>query len=367
VSGEAGAGLTLKIDLGALARNWARLSSMSAPAECAAVVKAEAYGIGIDQAVPALWNAGCRTFFVALPEEGRRVRAVAPEAIIYVLAGFTTEALPAYLDAELRPVLNHADELSLWAGFNTGRAAALHVDTGMNRLGLPVERAIALSGSDLISRANVQLLISHLACADEPENPHNAAQLARFRETRAKHPSLSASFANSAGIMLGADYRFDLVRPGIALYGGACGPRINTEQVVTAEARILQVRHAAAGETVGYGSQQTLKRQSRLAVIAAGYADGYPRAAGSSDERSGASVFVAGRRAPLVGRVSMDLVVADVTDVPDEVRVGDRAELFGSHIPIDDVAATAGTIGYELLTRLSRRAERIYVNAPEAV
>ena len=364
MSSERGdAGLRLTIDLGALAANWKELARLAVPAECAAVVKADAYGLGIGQAVPALAAAGCRTFFVALPSEGVRARAVAPDAVIYVLGGFFKDAADAYVEARLRPVLNQPEELSAWTKLGGGAAAALHVDTGMNRLGYSVEQASALAGSPDIKNAGVALLMSHLACADEPEHPKNREQLSRFESVRRAFPGLAASLANSAGIFLGPEYGFDLVRPGIALYGAAPAPGRSLRAVVTAEARILQIREARAGETVGYGASQTLRRDSRIAIIAAGYADGYLRSAGSSDGRQGGSVFIGGGRAPLVGRVSMDLMAADVTDIPAEVSAGGRAELFGPNIPIDEAAGAAGTIAYELLTALSRRAARIYLGS----
>jgi len=364
VSDSGGAGLTLTIDLAALARNWRRLADHVAPAECAAAVKADAYGIGIEQAVPALWTAGCRTFFVALPEEGVDTRKAAPDAVIYVLGGFLADAAAAYADADLSAVLNHQQDLETWRRLGPGKPAALHVDTGMNRLGFPHAEAERVAGSPAIREAGLALLISHLACADTRAHPKNVEQLALFGRLRRSFPGLASSLANSAGIRLGADYHFDMVRPGIALYGGDCLADPAMETVVTAEARVLQVRDAAAGESVGYGATEILKRPSRLAILAAGYADGYLRAAGASDDRPGAAVVIAGHRAPLVGRVSMDLMAVDVTDTPAEVRPGDRAELFGPNMPIEEAAVAAGTISYELLTGLSRRAERRYVGGP---
>jgi alanine racemase len=355
-------GLTLTIDLGALAGNWQSLRARIGPAECAAVVKADAYGIGLDEAVSALWAAGCRSFFVALPDEGRRARAVAPDAAIYVLNGFYADAAEFYRDARLIPVLNSMPELESWARLGGGAASAVQVDTGMNRLGLSLHEALELARrKELVKALKVSLLMSHLACADCPDHPLNAEQLALFREIRGQFPGLPASLANSAGIFLGQDYHVDLVRPGIALYGAAFAtgqPSLAT--VVTQEARILQVREGSAGETVGYGAAKRLNRDTRIAIISAGYADGYHRAAGSSDARPGASVYLRGRLAPIIGRVSMDLIAVDVTEVIG-VAPGDRVELFGPHIPIDDVAAAAGTIGYELMTALSRRAERRYL------
>jgi alanine racemase len=268
------------------------------------------------------------------------------------------EAAALYFNADLRPVLNHERDLSDWLRLAENRPFALHFDTGMNRLGFSPAQAGNLAALDGI--AGLALVMSHLACADFPGDTKNAEQLAAFRAIR-KLFAAPASLANSAGIMLGPDYHFDMVRPGVALYGGEYRKSETLDVVVTAEARILQVRNVAKGETVGYGRTQILGRDSRIAVFAAGYADGYIRSAGSSDARPGASIFVAGRRAPLVGRVSMDLSAADVTDVPDEIAPGRHVELFGKNLPIDEVAAGAGTIGYELLTGLSRRAERRYI------
>jgi alanine racemase len=360
------AALVLTIDLGALVANWRAMAALAAPAECAAVVKADAYGIGIEEAVPALSAAGCRTFFVALPEEGVRVRAAladpSQEAAIYVLDGFLPAWAEAFRAARLRPVQNTPASVAAWARLGGGAPSAIHVDTGMNRLGLSLDEAAEVAQRPaLLAAAAPVLLISHLACAEEPENPANAAQRARFRAARAWFPALPASLANSAGIALGADYRFDMARAGIALYGAAFSkgsPPLSP--VATARARILQIRAGRAGETVGYGGAGELARDTRLAVVAAGYADGYHRAAGPRSGRAGAEAMVRGRRARLVGRVSMDLLVVDVSGI-DGVAEGDWVELFGANMPIDEVAAAAGTIGYELLTGLSRRATRVYL------
>lgn len=357
-----GAGVVTTIDLRALAANWTALAELAAPAECAAVVKADAYGIGIDAAVPALVAAGCRTFFVALPGEGARVRAAAPDAAIYVLNGFFADWSEAFRNSRLRPVLNTFASVESWAEHGSDGPSAIHVDTGMNRLGLTLHEALELARRpDLLRRAAPALLMSHLACADHPEHALNRAQLVLFREIRAELPGLPASLANSAGIHLGADFHFDLVRPGIALYGAAFARnRPPLANVVTAKARILQVREVAAGEAIGYGAAHRLREEKRVAILSAGYADGYHRLAGASDERAGAYVHVRGRPAPLLGRVSMDLIAVDVTDIVG-VAEGDWAELFGPNVPIDAVAAAADTIGYELLTGLSRRDARVYV------
>ncbi len=360
------AGARLTIDLGALAANWQVLSRHAGSAETAAAVKADAYGIGLEPAGRALAAAGCRTFFVALPAEGLRLRAVLPDAVIYVLAGLIQGSAHTLAAGDLRPVLGSWPELEEWAAFRekgVATGSAIHVDTGMNRLGLSLHEALALARQpELLAAVAPSLLMSHLACSDTPEHPLNMRQLALFREIRAELPPLPASLANSAGVFLGEDFHFDMIRPGIALYGvtPVRGVQNPMRVVVTAEARVLQVREAEEGETVGYGATERLKRPSRIAILAAGYADGYHRLAGSSEERKGAAVHIRGRSAPLVGRVSMDLMAADVTDVPLVTR-GDWAELFGPSIPIDDVARSAGTVGYELLTGLGRRYARNYV------
>jgi alanine racemase len=362
---DATAGARLTIDLAALSANWSLLARHAGAAEAAGVVKADAYGLGIEPAGKALAAAGCRTFFVALPKEGVELRRAVPEAIIYVLAGLIEGSATTFAAHDLRPVLNSWVELEEWAGLRDRGArsgCAVHVDTGMNRLGLSLHEALALARDEaLLAAIAPSLLMSHLACSDTPEHPLNLRQLALFREIRAQFPGIPASLANSAGVFLGEEYHFDLIRPGIALYGvgpvaGVANPM---HTVVTAEARVLAIREAEAGETVGYGATETLKRASRLAILAAGYADGYHRLAGSSDQRKGAHVMIRGEMAPLVGRVSMDLMAADVTDLPRAMR-GDWAELFGPNVPIDDVAARAGTIGYELLTGLGRRYARTY-------
>ncbi len=361
------AGGRLTVDLVALSANWKALADHVAGGghATAAVVKGDGYGIGLEPAARALAAAGCTTFFVALPEEGRRLRAVLPGAVIYVLNGLIGGA-DAYARADIRPVLGSSPEIEEWlafrkAGGTTG--AAIHVDTGMNRLGLTLHEALDLRrNTRLLATLAPDLVISHLACADTPDNSMNRRQLALFREVRAQFPDLPASLANSAGVFLGPDYHFDLVRPGIALYGGVAVQGVTNPMraVATLEARVLAVREADDGETVGYGATQSVKMNARLATLSIGYADGYHRLASASNEHAGAWVWIRGQRAPLVGRVSMDLITIDVTNIPGVVR-GDWVEMFGRHIPVDEVARHAGTIGYELLTGLGHRFQRIYV------
>ncbi len=364
------AGGRLTVDLVALAANWKALADHVAGGghATAAVVKGDGYGSGLEQAGKTLAAAGCTTFFVALPDEGRRLREALPNAVIYVLNGLIGGA-DAYARFDIRPVLGSWPEIEEWAAFRKaggGTGAAVHVDTGMNRLGLTLHEALDLRRDErLLTTLAPDLVISHLACADTPDHPMNRRQLALFAEVRAQFPDLPASLANSAGVFLGPDYHFDLVRPGIALYGGVAVQGITNPMraVVTLEARVLAVREAEEGETVGYGATQSFKQPARLATLSIGYADGYHRLAGATDERPGAWVWVRGQRAPLVGRVSMDLITIDVTNIPGVTR-GDWVELFGRHIPVDDVARHAGTIGYELLTDLGRRYQRVYVGGP---
>jgi len=363
--GTDAAGLVVTIDLGALAGNWTELAALCRPAACSAVVKADAYGIGIEQAVPALWKAGCRTFFVAIPNEGERVRKAARDATIYLLNSFA----PAWADTcranRLRPVLASFAAIEAWTKHAPGEPSAIQVDTGMNRLGLSLHEALELARRpDLLERASPRLIMSHFACADEPGHPMNLSQIALFREVRREFPKLTASLANSAGIYLGADALFDMVRPGIGLYGAEFirgKPPLAT--VVTAKARIMQVRDVSAGDTIGYGAGKHVEEDMRVAILSAGYADGYHRLSGSSDTREGAFVLVRGRRARIMGRVSMDLISVDVTGIVG-VTEGDWAELFGPNMPVDEAARPANTVGYEFLTQLSHRAERIYINGP---
>lgn len=364
------AGGRLTVDLVALAANWKALAEHVAGGghATAAVVKGDAYGTGLEQAARALAAAGCTTFFVALPDEGRRLRAVLPEAVVYVLNGLIG-GVDAYAAHDIRPVLSSWPEVEEWlafrqAGGTTG--AAIHVDTGMNRLGLSLHEALDLRrNTRLFAALAPDLVISHLACADTPDHPMNRRQLALFGEVRAEFADLPASLANSAGVFLGPDYHFDLVRPGIALYGGVAVQGVTNPMraVATLEARVLAVREAEEGETVGYGALQSVKDTRRLATLSIGYADGYHRLAGSSDERAGAWAWIRSHRAPLVGRVSMDLITIDVSEIPGVMR-GDWVELFGRHVPVDEVARHAGTIGYELLTGLGRRLQRVYVGGP---
>ncbi len=367
---SAAARALLTVDLGGIKANWRWLSAVAHGAECAGVVKADAYGLGIERVVAALWEAGCRTFFVATLVEGARVKAALPEAIVYVLDGLMPGTAPVCADRGLRPVLSGRAEIEEWAAYcravGSKLPAAVQLDTGMSRLGLPPSEVQALADDPApFADFTLALVMSHLACADFGGAEMNARQKANFDAMRALLPPAPASLANSAGTLLGPDYRYDLVRPGIALYGGrAVEGRPNpAAKVVRVEARILQVREIAPGAVVGYGAMFTAARPTRIATIATGYADGFLRSISGPVGKPSPPAYISGYRAPIAGRVSMDLVTLDVTDVPPALaQRGAWAELIGRHVQIDDLADSSGTIGYEVLTRLGPRFQRIYVS-----
>jgi alanine racemase len=364
----------LTIDLAAFAENWRALARRAAPARCGAVVKADAYGLDIEAAAPALHAAGCRDFFVAQLSEGARVRAaLAPgaPAQIYVLNGLQAAADPQgdYAAHGLMPVIGSAEELARWASFaerqSTPPPCAIHIDTGMNRLGFASLEA--LTGALARHRREalgIGLLMSHFVSSEEPDNPLNAIQVARFDEARAMLRGIPASLANCSGVFLAQHPFYDLVRPGYALYGGnpTPGARNPMKRVVSLEIAIQQTRWIEPGDSVGYNQQWTATRRTRLATLLAGYADGLPRGAGATDGRAGADVVIAGRRCPLVGRMSMDLCIADITDLPEDAAApGASAQLLGDTIGVDEFATRSGTIGYHVLTSLGRRYHRQYV------
>ena len=361
----------LNVDLGALRANWARLNEASGRAECAGVIKADAYGLGLAPIARALTSEGCKTFFVATVDEGRTAREVQPGATIYVLDGLLPGAEPYYAGFDLRPALSSLAEVRDWAAYSRARgrklAAALHIDTGINRLGLSQNEVEQLAAEpELLSTFEVTLVMSHLACADEPGNPMNVTQRDRFNKLRAKLPPAPASLSNSGGTFLGPGFHFDLVRPGIALYGGRAheGKPNPMRTVVRLAARILQVHEVAAGETVGYGAIYKAQRHSRIATIACGYADGFLRALSVATGEAGPVGYLGDYPVPIVGRVSMDNLTVDVTDVPEELaRRGGWVEVMGERVTVDDLTDRAGTIGYELLSRLGPRVHRVYEGA----
>ena len=357
----------LTVDLDAIVANWRKLEKMAVPAECAGVIKANAYGCGLDPVARALAAAGCKNFFVATLEEARAARAALPSAAIYVLNGFFQNCGDAFAKIDARPVIGDLNELAEWdvfcrrSGWSGG--AAIHIDTGMNRLGLSVSEAQGIIPRINAGDHGITLVMSHLASAEQLNHPLNARQLAAFREIASLFSGVPASLSNSSGIFLGAAFQFDLVRPGAALYGINPTPEADNpmRQVVDLKARIVQIRNVEKGETVGYGGTWTARRPTRLAIIAAGYADGYFRAASANDGTRGAEVVVAGKRCAVAGRISMDLTAIDVTDLEkNAARRGHMVTLIGEGITVDEVAHHFGTIGYEVMTSLGRRFARIY-------
>jgi alanine racemase len=351
----------LIVDLDALSANHAVLRREAVGAEVAPVVKADAYGLGCAPVARRLWAEGARSFFVARLAEGERLRAeLGPErgADIYVLDGAAPGAPPRLAAADLIPVLNspaQIEEVCAWAAAHGAMRAALHIDTGLNRLGLRPEEACALAAApDRLEGLELALVMSHLACAADPSHPMNARQLETFEQLSALFPGVRRSLANSGGVFLDRAYHFDLVRPGITLYGG--GPRERHDPRLAAVARleapILQVRALPPGESVGYDATFTASAPMKIAVVPVGHADGYLRSGAGR-----AWAWFAGERRQVLGCVSMDLVELDVTGC-DEARPGDMVELLGPNVPVDDLAAAAGTISYEILVRLSHRAAR---------
>jgi len=357
----------LTIDLGAIEANWKELGRRAMPSECAAVIKADGYGCGIGAVARTLSGAGCKTFFVADLAEARRVREVTPDATIYVLNGLLPGTAASYADVHARPVIGSLVELAEWDAFCAANqwhgGAALHVDTGMNRLGISPEEAAALAPRIRAENHGISLLMSHLVCAEQPSHPLNARQIQIFRDVRLLYRGIPGSLANSSGIFLGSGAHCDMVRPGAALFGVNPTPGHNNPMrpVVDLKAHVVQVRTVPKGETIGYYATWTAKHTTRVAVVAVGYADGYPRAASATDAAPGAEAIVAGKRCPLAGRVSMDLLAIDITALPDHsVRRGDLVTLIGGDIDVDTLAAAGGTIGYEVLTSLGSRYHRVY-------
>jgi alanine racemase len=357
----------LTVDLDALVANWRKLEKTAVPAECSAVIKANAYGCGIEPVARALAKAGCKTFFVATLDEAIIARAALPSAALYVLNGFTQNTGDTYARIDARPVIGELNELAEWDVFcrRSGWAggAAIHINTGMQRLGLSIAEAQGLIPRINAGDHGISLVMSHLACAESLNHPMNARQLAAFREAASAFSGVPASLSNSSGIFLGSPFHFDMVRPGAALYGVNPTPEADNpmQPVVDLKARIVQIRDIERGESVGYGGNWTARRPTRLAIVSAGYADGYFRAGSSNDGTRGAEVMVAGKRCQVAGRISMDLTAVDITDLDKNVvRRGHLVTLIGEGITVDELAHHFGTIGYEVLTSLGSRYARVY-------
>jgi alanine racemase len=347
------------INLAALKANYLALKAAGHGAEMGAAIKGDAYGLGLEPCAHALWAVGCRSYFVARPREGVELRATLPEAAIYVLDGLYDGEAAYYLQHHLIPALISLEEARAWAREGQGEPCCVHVDSGINR--------VSFSGADLETLVteklalNITLLMSHLASSEEPQNPFNGMQREHFRAASKLLPGVRTSLANSSGIYLGKDFTLDLARPGIALYGGNPTPgKPNPMQAVaTLEARVLQVRDVPRGASVGYNSTWTAGCDSKIALIGAGYRDGIPRRMSSNLSPSPAHVWINSARHAVVGRVSMDMTAVDVTG--SKVQRGDWAEFFGKNISLDEAAASAGTISWELLTHLGSRYARHYV------
>ena len=358
-------GAILTIDLDAIVENYKLLRGTFTGGECASVVKANAYGLGADKVAPALAGAGCKTFFVAHLNEGIELRGFLPDVAIHILNGLLPGTEPYFTAHRLTPVLNSLSQIDAWKKFLNTQTfseippADIHLDSGMLRLGLPTDEIKTLAAEpSRLDGLSIAYLMSHLACATEFENPLNAQHLESFKTELNHLPTAKVSFCGSSAIFLGPDYHFDLARPGAALYGinplpGRPNPM---RQALRLQSKILQVRDVDTPQTVGYGATHRINRSGIIATAAVGYADGFFR----SLSNCGCG-YVGDIRVPIVGRVSMDLITLDVTDVPDHLlHPGTLIDLIGPHYDIDAVAEDAGTIGYEVLTALGSRYQRIY-------
>ena len=357
---------TLRVDLSAIQHNWLKLNDVVGASRCGAVVKADAYGLGVRPVVKALLGVGCRDFFVANIDEGLEVGPLLHERCnCYVLQGCPVGTEPLFERSGLKPVIISLPMLKRWAAFSQGRLpSVLKVNTGMNRLGLQVSEADTLLDSSLVADAGVEMLMSHLACADEPEHALNKSQLSSFESLlvglRKKLPGIKASLANSGGVFLGDAWHFDVIRPGITLFGGRASPLQVPEDfkhVVSLYLRVVQIRQLDVGDRVGYGGEYVASERMTVAVASGGYADGIAR----SWSPGGRGWF--GRYLPIVGRVSMDSCVFDLSPLSKEglPNEGDLIEVLGPHCPVDDMAKISSTIPYEILTRLGARLEKHYI------
>lgn len=343
-----------EINLSNIVENWGDLDGVYAASETAAVVKADAYGHGDLAVATALQNAGCKSFFVANSEEGTKLRAgLGAEPDIYVFHGCNLDNADAIKEARLRPVLNTLDQVRVWrlSGLDEEFGAVLHFDTGMNRLGLRMEQLD--DTRTMLAGGQVDMIMSHLACGEDKTNTMNRTQLGRFLECCGYWPDARRSLSNTAGMHLGADFGFDLCRPGIGLYGGGVNP---LRPGLTLRAPLVSVFTVPKASSTGYGATRRFATERRLATAALGYGDGFVRSASNSGFG-----YVGGKRCPIVGRVSMDLVTLDVTDVTETIAPGMDVEFIGAHAPLEEQARAAGTLGYELTTGLTTRVKRHWI------
>ncbi|WDI30732.1 alanine racemase [Hyphococcus flavus] len=345
------------INLSALCANFAMIRDQAPGAETAAVVKCDAYGLGSAPITKALLEREkCQTFFVVYPEEGATLRTLLKTSSprIFVFDGPSEKTLPLFDQFNLIPVINSIAEANLWRTRMGVKPAGVHIDTGMNRRGAPVSDVAEIAKLDL----NIIMAMSHLACASEPEHPKNRMQLDAFKDVAASFPDAQLSLAASGGALMGRDYHFDLIRAGIALYGGT--PFETDDEritpVVALRAPVVQLRELAPGETIGYGATFIAKRPFQIATVALGYGDGYPRAGSNR-----ASAIINGERAPLAGRVSMDFITLDVTDLKNPPKIHDIAEFFGPALPVHETAQNCDRVPYDMFTGLGGRVDRRYV------
>ena len=358
----------LRVDLGTLKSNYKKLSEyVSKNTKVAASVKADAYGLGAGRVSRALYGAGCRTYFVATAGEGKIVReAIGDNASIYVLNGPAPRDLTLYFGSDLKPVINSLAQASIWSGAieNVKRPpfCAIHIDTGMNRLGFTIEDVEKLTHNKrLLELLSPDLVMSHLACAPDKNDDYNPKQLKLFQTSAAKLPFLPMSLANTAGIYLGLKYHFQLVRPGIGLYGGIATEDAKqevSEPVVSLMAPVLQIRELKSGDRLGYDSTFIASRDTKIAIVGAGYGDGIPVSFSSKPDGPAGFATLQKRRVPVLGRVSMDLTALDISQMKKMPRLGDWAEFLGSNLEAD--ANTANTVNYEMLTRIGPRVRREY-------
>lgn len=342
---------TASINLSNIVSNWQELDGFFDGSETGAVVKANAYGHGDKEIAKALAKAGCRTFFVANSTEGADIREALGEGPeIFVFHGCSLETAETFKSARLRPVLNTLDQVRVWrlAGLDDTGGAVLHFDTGMNRLGLRMEQLD--DTRTMLTGGNVDIIMSHLACAEDASNTMNRTQRGRFLECCGYWPDARRSLANSAGMHLGDDFAFDLSRPGIAIYGGGIVPM---RPGLTLTAPLLSVFTIPKASSTGYGATRRFQIERRLATASLGYGDGFLRSASNAGFG-----YIGGIKCPVVGRVSMDLVTLDVTEVKETIAPGMDVEFIGPNAPLEDQARSAGTLGYELTTGLTTRVER---------
>lgn len=365
----AGTTARVSVNLDALKANYLTLRKLAKSAVCAGVVKANAYGLGLEPVAKALWAAGCRVYFVALLSEAADLRALFPDAEIYVMDGLMKGAAADYRQHNVRPVLASIEEAEEWSQFcrdhENRLPAAVHVDTGINRLGIDYDEALVwFKAGSGYQDFDLCMVMSHLACADDRYHPLNGEQVRKFDALRGPAPKVPFSLANSAATLSRPNAHFDLVRPGIALYGSnpMAVSDVPIQPVVTLEAAVLQVRNVKSGQSIGYSATFTCERASKIAVLGLGYADGFFRNLGGFNDRYKAHVYISGHMAPVIGRVSMDMICVDVTDLPPGTVVrGTMVEVIGENISLDGVAQASETISYEVLTRLGNRFERVYL------